>query len=316
VLDRKLVPLYDLMDLNFAPEILCSERLVEALEDLGVTGWSAVLVPHATPNQVAGHRAYRLTCEGFTGPIIDTEIAWKAGAGPQVPRGREDVILGHPIPPVSFDATEWTGHDLCWSPWLGMTRLIWRALIARGSVVRALLERIPDLTFGTERVQMVGLGPRPALPPGRHTGANEPPPPPPPPLADILDRIQREAQSRQHTLPPGATTEDIRASFAALGGPVPKELEEILGWSNGAVLFGGARSFYTVREGMIAFAEMREGAVVWAFDREGRVHGLGREGIPYGPGAPFLTWFEDQVADLAYAWDNVGVIPWAGRMLE
>jgi hypothetical protein len=338
VIDRKLVPPYDLMDANFAPDILCSERLVRALSDLKATGWTAEIVPHATPNRVFGHRVYKLSCEGWTGPIVNTAVKGAADAATNTVRAPEGAVVGRPIPPVSFDASLWTGHDLCWSPWFGTPPALWRALIVRGAVWLALCKCIPGRVMaGAERVTMLSIAhPQPRTP-GRLLGPGEGPPPAPPTIAESIARIEREAQPYGHTVLGGASDADIRAAFAALSCDPPEELTAVLLRSNGPSIHKGALSFYPVtgkyniaemnhhlasdsnyppHDGMIAFAEFRDGAIVWAINLKDRlVRGLGREGILYGPAAPFASWFADQLADLAYASDNASQIRWAYRML-
>jgi hypothetical protein len=202
--------------------------------------------------------------------------------------------------------------------------------------VQGLLERIPDLNLGIERVEMIGAPPRPDLPPGRIIGADDPPPSPAPPLEETFRRIEQEAQRYEHVIPPGATDEAIASvATSELGKPLHPDLVPIYRWSNGATLYQQALTFYTIGEGgsigewnriagesgyslrgdMTCFAETRDGIIVWAIDTAGIVHGLGREGIVYGPQAPLAKWLVDEIADLAYAWDNQQRFPWAEPML-
>ena len=335
IIDRKLVPRHDLMGEDAEPDLLCSERFVEALESAGATGWKASIVPHVTPARVTGHRLYRLNTDGRTGPFVQTEFQHeKAGANSRSD-GVEEVHNGVPLPPVSFDAIKGTGHSVCWSPWVGGPRFCWRALIVRGDVLAALRTRIPDLTAGIEKVSMIGAPPALPVKPGRRTGPVDPPPVASP-LDETLEQLERGMMRYRHELAGGADASTIARDFSELGVPAGGDLRDLLVRWNGGNVFGGALWLYGVspdgvmlrmhgeakcldypiREGWVAFGETAGGHIVWTIDRQGTVRGAGCDGLVYGPDAPFHVWLADQVADLTYAWEHDGEFPWTERMLR
>ncbi|HEX5753404.1 MAG TPA: hypothetical protein VFZ09_44815 [Archangium sp.] len=336
-IDRKLTPLHDLMQPGAGPDLVCSERLVRALESSGATGWTATLVPHVTPNRVAGHRLYRLDTEGHTGPLVDTQLRLNK-LNPQTfhPRGTDERLNGIPLTPVRFDARGWSGHSVCWSPWFNGPRSWWRALLVRGDVFLALQKHLETLVLRIDRVSWEGEAHARPVQPGHRQGPQEPPPEAPG-LEEVLARVEGEAERYQHTFSAGASDAEIAQDFGRLGLTPPEPLHRLLARHNGARLFQGALvlhgvgaqgslvssneelvqyPWYRREPGWVVFAEAAGGQVLWAVDARGHVRGLGRDEIVYGPDAPLHQWFSDQVADLRYAWDHDGQLPWTERVLR
>jgi hypothetical protein len=337
IIDRKLVPLHDLMEPGGGPDLVCSERLVRALEAVGATGWTATLVPHVTPHRVAGYRLYLLDTEGHTGPLVDTQLRLnKLNPRTFHPRGTDERLNGVPIAPVRFDARGWSGHSVCWSPWLNGPNGWWRALLVRGDVFLALQQHIPDLVLRINRVGWEGESRPQPVQPGRRLGPQEPPSEAPG-LEEVLARVAREAERYQHTLHAGASEAEIAQDFGRLGLTPPEPLRRLLASSNGARLYQGALvlhgvgaqgslvsrheelvkfPWYRWEAGWVVFGEAAGGQVLWAVDAQGVVRGVGRDELIYGPAAPLHQWFADQVADLGYAWDHDGQLPWTERVLR
>lgn len=309
-IDRKYWPLCDLEEAE--GWLLASERLVVALTAAGASGFRATPVPHATEVPVSGHVAFRLEAEGFTGPVVDTAFM-PMKVDP--PAGDPQRVKRIPLHPIAFDGAHGTGHDLRWSPWFGVGTADWRLLVVPGSLLLALLERIPELTCGVVEVTLRD-------PPARITTpgqADKPPQPQPLTIDDTLALIE--------TAPHGLGAPAGDAAIAQLEREAPFALPPVylalLRRHDGLELFGGeAGSALTIwgtrdrraesaaateffnqppPDGLFPFALDPQGALVWLLDRAGRVRGLGREGFLYGPDQPFEVWLGDMVRDLIWA---------------
>ena len=321
-LDRKLLPVVDLQ-LAGDRELLASERLVRALAAIGASGWEAEIVPHLTPVPVSGHRWYWLRASGFTGPVVDTVMT-----GPDPQPGLDPITAPARIPlhPLTFDASRWTGQDVAWTPWFGVVTADWRSLVVPGALVAALVARVPDLACGVVPVTMRGATHPRVAEPGQilvDEGA------PPQPLAGNELVAAIAASAERHELGEPAGEDELgrlsqQATFALDADYLsllrrwnglrlvvrPKSPEQcaLTIWSveerqNAA---GSLATWGDYRDlGWFVIGEGPEGGVAWALDSDNVVHGLGREGLVYGPDQPFSVWLGDQLRDAEYLFDQV-----------
>jgi hypothetical protein len=326
-MDRKLAPSLDLTG-GFNDYLVASERFIRSLERAGASGFRAIDVPHITPNRVHGTAHFLLSVEGFTGPVVATELAplrRKSAPPPDSPLSLNRI----PLSPVTFDASGGSGDDLCLSQWLGGGSAQFRALIVRAEVYLRIRDDLGQPVLGVEQVTMRDSPPRAERSIGIVQGSYSEPPGPPPPLDELLAALRGEVQRYGHDLPPGANGSALAAVEALAGFPLPDAYAELLRATDGAALFlrRGLSFFHThagnfsVLQGCewihadyegsyradddwFAIAAAENNDVVWAMDRRGVVRGLGREGIVYGPEAPFETWLADQIADLRFEADE------------
>jgi hypothetical protein len=320
-IDRKLVPPFDLMDEGFGPEVLCSERLVDALSAAGATGWAAELEPHATANSVAGTRLYRLTTEGRAGLVQSHKRAVCEACG------RRAAIK--PAPPVVFDGQGFTGHDVVWSTdWFGGPSTPWRALLVSRRVADDLLGRFgASLAFGIVPIAIEGEAAKGRGTPGSATGSDHAPTPT---SGSAFVRVRAGREKYEHRLFAGARDTTIRAALGKLRyDPPPAVLELYRQW-NGASLFQGALDLAQLGTGKGSIAGLNHVArqsgyagdgpfiggstyarILWWVDKVGVVRGSGEDGVTHGAGVPLERWLDDQVKDLEFAWDRRNDIEWA-----
>jgi hypothetical protein len=343
VADWKVLPLADIW-FDSAAHVTVSEAFLRALEAIGAQGWSARPVPHGTPNPVRGLRPHYLDLPGFMGkPAQGSELYVP-------PRFRDEPapygVGGWPVPPVTWDLSAWSGDQVGWSEWLATVSQPWRALIARGSFITALLEQgVAPSGLKLQSMTVVNLpspAPRPQRPPGQWERAAKPWTGP---AGDssVMDRIFATAERFGHVTPAGASPADIAAAFTALQSPLPQTLATWMARSDGATLFDGALTFFPVhprtaelpqpglpndtivganarvnpedwfvtREpGWTLFAARPgESPSLWAIGPDERVRLLHQDGCVLGPDIPFIQWLEDQVADLEHAWEHRDELP-------
>lgn len=330
VFDCKYLPLLDLIHSN-GDDVLVSERLAEVLAKVVRQGLEFEFLPHATPVPVSGHRWFRMRTSGWLGPLTDTRLMPVAGdPSPTIQDGRNPRRL--PLHPIALDPREWTGDELCWSPWFGVVSANFRLPLVRGSTLAALKRAIPDLSCGSFEVRMKGQLPA-VTPRSRQTVFVRGPLPSPITLAEAVKLVR--ARASHHELHPGASVQDLQHLADQAPFALPESYLELLKTWNGFRLFpdeyewmrllglelwsvgpNGHRSAnaaelpeygnYRLDKEWFLFGQDVQENVLWALDEQGLVRGLGKEGIVYGPDVSFEVWFGDMIRDLDWAWDHQG----------
>src|SRR4051812_10796238 len=118
--------------------MLCAEPVLHTLEHLGVTGWTAKPLPHASPNPVRGRRLYELEVPGRLGAPLSQMAAHPKHADKALAFGSK----GAPILPVTLDGSSWTGDIVCLSEWVAAETIYpWRLRPARGDSTRPRVEQ-------------------------------------------------------------------------------------------------------------------------------------------------------------------------------
>lgn len=352
VVDAKIVPPLDLLDHNFAPLILCSRTLLEALVAAGARGWTARAATHATRRRVAGHPVYELAVRATVGRFVDTAFHAYRRPRADVPRwGR----VGAPVSPVTLEASS---HSLLvgWTEYVEVDDVLpWRALIIHRRVAEELVKRwrsplplepIAVRSAPTQRRSVRRSSP--SIPRLTRLGGA-------PNIDALCRRLRASAVEFDHLLPPppngGASA--VREAMRTIGLPARSPLVRLLADRSGPILFGGSLAFcpvgkrdvprkllarrklfdlddlvreqrhrsfarggVDVPDGWVIFARGYGGQIYWTMNAEGLVRGYGMSdtGLEYGPEAPFERWLADQMADLELAWTCRGK-PWADTML-
>lgn len=325
------------------PGMLCTARVLAAMDTLGLGGWTATEIPHASPNPVRGARLYLADIPGRLGaPLSKMKVVNRKHAK-NPPFG----VGGSPIPPVVIDGSVWTGDSLCFSDWLEVDTIFpYRALLARGDFIQALVEAGGgEERFLLEPVEVANLPnvAPPSRPKGvwsaavapwsRPTGWNGP----------VRDRIVATAERYRHFLPKPPDPDELECVLEGLEqryqGKISPALREFMAASNGASLFAGMLTFFPIGvrteenavpgrfarddivganervgpddwlitrdSGWILFASRyAEMHAMWATNSNGLIRLLHQSGEVLGPDLPFDAWLEDQVADLEWAWEH------------
>ncbi len=332
--DRKVVRGDDVRFGHTNPNV--SDDFVRALEHIGVRGWIATPVPHASPNAVRGEALYLLDS---LGPhlAIDASTAMNPPPFPPKCPGR----AGFPTLPLTFDGSGWTGDAAgLTEPCASFFNRPWRGLAVRGDFVRAF-EKLHGrrLRCAWEPAAMV------------HAPTSRAPSPPPvraravtpwsatPTVDALVARITAGASRYDHQLPAAPSSLDaldaVAKEFA-----LPPSLKRLLSQWNGASLHGGAIGFFALEprsgdavlagrhahfgvpdtldgaqrrdaeeewnlarpEGAILFGwRAEETPAIWSVDREGLVRLLEPGRTVLGPAIPVEQWLHDQLEDLEYA---------------
>ncbi|RYZ08193.1 MAG: hypothetical protein EOO73_09015 [Myxococcales bacterium] len=341
-LDYKVVPRHDFF--GDGAGLFCTEVVLRALTRLGVSGWSASPVVHASPHPVRGSRLYGLQLPGRLGAPTSTMNLIRPAAASNCPVG----VPGTPLPPVTFDASAWSGDPVCVSEWLKVdTNNPYRALLARGDFVQALLAEGASDSLLLQPVELVNLpaSPLPARPAAVMLQVAPSWPRPTTFTGSAHSRIAATAPHYRHFLPPPPQPEELRRVATEVeqryGGSLGSELLSFMAATNGAALFAGMLTFFPIgarteensnviphwfacddlaganervgpddwlitrAPGWILFASRyNEMHAMWAINPKGIVRLLHQSGEVLGPDLPFEAWLEDQVADLEWAWDH------------
>lgn len=340
--DRKVLAPRDFF--QDGANLLVSERVLRALSRLSAGRWSARPAPHPSPNPVRGHVTYELELTAGVG--APSPSSFKGRRKKKPPYG----VAGAPSAPVTLDGSSWTGDPLCLTDWVHVdSGFPWRAIVGRGDFIKALLEESESVEgLVLQPVSVEGLGP------GRHSSdersewekAAAPWSRPTRWKGSVIDRIRDTADKYEHMLPMPPPEPALRNLVSELerrsGGHVTPELLQLLSKWNGASLFAGMLTFFSIGErtannavpershsvaaddiitangrvgdddwrltrapGTLLFAARYASMhAIWGLTAEGRVRLLPQTGEVLGPNIPFEAWLEDQVADLEWAWDN------------
>lgn len=324
------------------PRFLVSWELLDTLRANGVTGWTAEVAKHATPNAVNGRWPFWLRVDGYTGEV-DPSVSFRPE---EHPRGRDYGHHGTPIAPLSFVGEPDRTRDINASPWFATSALPFRVLVVRARILQDFVRRIgraPELGWEPITLETAGSA-------GIADNLPDIPETPEPPRArgrdEIAEHLIATAATFDHHLPEALPATDRDAAFSRVEsrfGPIPERVKSLLSRWDGPSLFAGALGLFslTPRSNGNALPESHQhvgvpddllsanervnpddwllkkppGAVVfgwraadpeaiWAVEPDGRILLLTQAGEVLGPNVGVDEWLDDQLRDLEWARAN------------